>query len=582
MTPTPRPMKPHQAWPGLAATGALAVLALLAWNFGSMATLVAVGTAPVPFNDQWDAAYFPDGWPGNLFDLHNEHRPALGRLIGFLDWRFAAGGNQINAAFILLWFPLFALTLYGLACAAGAARMRAGLAAGLGLALMASGVQSEDLLWGFQTAFSGSFVFELVTLAAALASVSAKSPDRAWAAFSLCLLTSLCAVFSLASGLLVLPAVLALLLIAKAPNGMRLGYSLFAAAVIAGYFHGYPHGPGQFAALHHLGALVLYVMSYLAAGIRPPAIIAAALIGLFGVCLLTVNLMVAALKARRDPAWLRSGPGRAYLVLLLYALAIIGAAGMAAVGRSTLGVDQALSSRYGAASLCFWADLVVLCILTGQGRLRPLSIAGWALGGVLALHTATTQLRYFESAHAQRAERLNGMIAYDLGVRDHPTVFNVYPVQSTTVSGGLDARFEEIRRARRSIFAQVWPSHLGGPIGAWTQVATRCNGFAETRVLVAASKPVLEVKGWSWDKAKRRTPDLIVFTDSQDRTIGFGASGYPRKDAMKALHARGARYSGWHGFAAARPDQTLRAYAVELGAKPTACLFAVSTVVAGR
>jgi hypothetical protein len=76
--------------------------ALLFWNASTFGYLIWIGFSPLPFGDQWDASLFPEQCIGNLFGQHNEHRPALGRLIGWLDWYLADARNVINLSFIAL------------------------------------------------------------------------------------------------------------------------------------------------------------------------------------------------------------------------------------------------------------------------------------------------------------------------------------------------------------------------------------------------------------------------------------------------------------------------------------------------
>src|SRR5262249_12652043 len=78
---------------------AMVVGALLFWNAWTFAYIFWIGTSPLPFADQWDAALFPDRIIRNLFALHNEHRPVLGRLVDLLDWYLVDARNVVNAAF---------------------------------------------------------------------------------------------------------------------------------------------------------------------------------------------------------------------------------------------------------------------------------------------------------------------------------------------------------------------------------------------------------------------------------------------------------------------------------------------------
>ena len=60
-------------------------------------------------------------------------------------------------------------------------------------------------------------------------------------------------------------------------------------------------------------------------------------------------------------------------------------------------------------------------------------LAGVALGLVLAVLNAIQEPRYMPAVRAQYAARINGAIAYRLGVRTDPVVLNIYPVPQLVV-----------------------------------------------------------------------------------------------------------------------------------------------------
>jgi hypothetical protein len=144
------------------------------WSFGSTVYTALRFLSPVPVSDQWDTAYFPaEHFWQDLFSLHNEHRPALGRLVGLADWTFDAGRNGINIGFILLALAAFGAAMFNLARLAGASARTASALAAMALAIVSSGGQWENLLWGFQTAFVGSFACIMLALLSAALTVRA-------------------------------------------------------------------------------------------------------------------------------------------------------------------------------------------------------------------------------------------------------------------------------------------------------------------------------------------------------------------------------------------------------------------------
>jgi hypothetical protein len=183
---------------------------------------------------------------------------------------------------------------------------------------------------------------------------------------------------------------------------------------------------------------------------------------------------------------------------------------------------------------------------------------------------------YVAGASALRADRVNGLIAYDLGVRDDPSVLAVYPIRETVAAGALDARFRTLVAARRSIFAEDWPWRLGQPLGAWaTRDAKACSGVVDVHVALGSSSGALvRFEGWSVAARGGRPADLIVVTDSQDRVVGLGEPGYPRPDVAAARHSRAAQFSGFRATARGDDAAAMRVYGLEFGGRPRACELA--------
>ncbi len=264
----------------------LLVFSLLAWNALSSLYMMWAFASPLPIGDQWDSAYFPEDFARRLFALHNEHRPALGRLVGLADWYLANGRNGVNIAFIAFCFPVFAGALYGLLRLSEIAPRRALLITALAMAIQTSAEQWENLAWGFQTAFVGSFAFAALALSSAASAARAAAPARMGVLYALCLLSSFLSVFALASGLFTLIGVSILLFAADAPKTLKWSYPVLAAAVIAFYLNYYStpgdHSDPLLSISRPLG-LILYALTYLGAPFAPGGNIgAASVIGGFG------------------------------------------------------------------------------------------------------------------------------------------------------------------------------------------------------------------------------------------------------------------------------------------------------------
>jgi len=566
---------------------AIVVGALLFWNAWTFAYVFWIGTSPLPFADQWDASLFPDETIRNLFAQHNEHRPAWGRLVGLLDWYLADARNGVNAAFIAVCYPVFGLTLFKLVNTIVADWRRAAVFAGLASAIIVSAAQWENMLWGFQSHFVGSFVFALLALSfAARAAPPSQSPRRKTANVLLCLFASFFAVFSLASGLLVLPFVAALFFILGASPRLKYGYIVFAIAAFGIYFYGYAI-PSQHAnpltSLRGVWAAGDFTLAYVGSPFARGDPHVARAVGAAGLLALIVLIANAVIILAREPRLLQEPKGAADLVLLMFAVFIFCTGGVTALGRVIdFGIEGALAFRYATPAVFFWACLLAACLvqphLRRSGSSRILCWGGAVLGVALGATVAFQQRAYVASMYNKRADRFNAAIAYLLGIRNQPVVFHLYP-QAAVLAGHLDEPFQRLQRARKSIFTDDWAARLGTPLREWKpDLSSACRGAIDRRALVPdQATAISELAGWAWDDERRRVPDLIAFTDPRGLLIGFAAPGFRRVDVREQLSAVTSSASGWNGFVRADQTVTIHAYGVMLGRSNRACQFATSS-----
>jgi hypothetical protein len=566
---------------------AVAVGALLFWNVWTFAYMFWIGASPLPFGDQWDSSLFPDQCLPNLFALHNEHRPALGRLLSLLDWYLADARNGVNATFIAVCYPVFGLVLFKLVNTIVADWRRTAVIAGLASAIIVSAAQWENLLWGFQTTFVGSFVFALLALFfAARAAPPSQPPGWKTAHVLLCLLASFFAVFSLASGLLVLPLAAALFFLLGASPRLKYGYILFAIAVFGFYFYDYASPidhSNPLTALRDVWALGHFALAYVGSPFARGHIDAATAVGAAGALVLIVLSADAIVTLLREPRLPQTSKGAAYVVLLLFALFIFCAAGLTGLGRIRYGIGEALAPRYATPAVFFWGAVVAACLVQPDvrrtGRSRILRWGGAVLGVALASCVALQQRAYVANTYEKRVGRFNAAIEYLLGIRNRRELFQLYPVAPAVLAGHLDEPFRRLRRERKSIFAaEDWFARLGAPLREWKpDVSATCRGAIDRRTPVPdQAAAISELTGWAWDDERRRVPDLIVFTDAGGLVIGFAGPGLRRLDVRERQANVTSSATGWNGFARADRTASIHAYGVTLGRSDRACEFAPS------
>jgi hypothetical protein len=572
-------------------TCAAVIGALLLWNAATMLYMMWIGSSQVPFGDQWDTSLLPDESTRNLFALHNEHRPALSRLLGWLDWYVSDARNGATMTFIALCYPAFGLALFQLIKTIVGDWRRAAVFAALATATVVSAAQWENLLWGFESSFVGSFASALIALL--FATLAARQPQSVIArviAVIVCLITSWMAVFSLASGLFSLLFVTALLFVVGAPAKLKYGYTIFAAATLAFYLHGYS-SPGYHAnpivSLFHARTVIHFVFAYIGAPFAHGRENVATIIGMFGLLLLAIVVINSAIAFRRNQSLFRTPVGTAYVALLLFVLFIVFADGLTALGRINFGIEQALSSRYATPALMFWAALVSIYLvqpyMINSIVSRWIRLGGALLGLALAAKVAMAQQQYYPIARNLHAEKFKAAIAYVVGLRTHPAIISIYNILPALEEGHLDAPMQRLRADHKSIFAQEWPFKLGAPLSQWkSEHREGCLGYIDDRAIVidknaqAEGTPIAEVRGWAWDKVREEAPDLVVFTNDRDIIVGFAGLGAARPDVQHAQSSVTTEYAGWEGFVRADAATALRAYGVFLDGSERGCQFAMS------
>ena len=182
------------------------ILAIIAFciTFTLQAQLIHNFSVNIPFWDEWEdfpaiqAAYSDRSltWQ-QIFAPHNEHRPAVPRLItlglfGILDEWSPVAAMFVSAILVSFTAAIWAYTIRHIGAN--------GWATCLSALLLASPVQYQNITWGFQTCF---YVLTL-SLTMGVCKITLTSSVR-WRDVLIAMLAASCATFSLAAGLLLWP-----------------------------------------------------------------------------------------------------------------------------------------------------------------------------------------------------------------------------------------------------------------------------------------------------------------------------------------------------------------------------------------
>jgi hypothetical protein len=527
------------------------VAALLAVLFVAFAIVGAMASySPIPFWDMWSGyiGFFVnagDGGWASWWKPHNEHRIVFSRLLFWLDLKFFHGtiaflfvANLVLAALAAWLFMAMIRQTVPAPAHPGPGRV-VGAAV---VCLLFSWVQSENLGWGFQSAF---FFAQLVPLFAFYLLYRAQvTPTRRHLLFVAAAVAGFASLGTMANGVLVLPLMAVLAAILKFDRTRIAILAVLAAAAALLYFSGVSplrQRSGLGAAMGNpLGLLhytVLYLGSpfyYLPSGGRPAADLAGAFFLIGAACL----VVMAFLRVRVSPAESAGGVASALLVFVGY---IVATAFITGYGRLVLGVDQALSSRYTTAALMGWCALLVAGVsLARQDRIRWY---GSAVALLAVLLLVPRQMTVF-TPNPYPFERWISGLALEMGVRDDGQVGKVAPRIEQARSLAEKARKRGLsaygRPPLRGIRERIGQQQVALPAG-------RCQAHIESIGPVPGDERYRSVEGWIYRPVTKSAPAEVLLVDPAGRLVGYGFAGKWRPDVAKVL-GTDQRHIGFRGY----------------------------------
>ena len=350
---------PARVYPKYRLSGILAaVLALLPLAY--LIRMCILRHVDVPFWDDWEMVPRLEHMASGTLTLrdfwmqHNEHRPLvpvatmllLARLSGWnTGWEIA-----LNVALGVGIFAVFCAHLLTAWRDRGGAPM---WLLPLISVLVFSPVQWENWMWGWQmSALMG-------TLAAVLGTFLLSRPGGGGTgAFATTMACGVWSLYSFASGVVywAIGPIAILANPSKRPVMRLIAWTVTGAVTLGTYFYDY-HAPSQpslaasFGSIEAMRRFAQYVLTYLGTPVAGYDRRAAAVAG--AVLVLAFAWLVVRLRGlRRDPA---------FLFPALIGVQTLGIAAISAFGRASLGVEQAMSSRYCTFTIPMWC--AVSCLL---------------------------------------------------------------------------------------------------------------------------------------------------------------------------------------------------------------------------
>ena len=489
----------------------------------------------------------------DLIRAQSEHRIATTRLLLLIDSLYFGMSGRFVAVINGAGFLLLGLLLWRLAMQ-GVPRRAAGYVPGVAWAAFIAGTcQFENLMLAFQVQF-------VVTCCCALGAVwlfaaACDAPPKQRNGIVMAALgagLALLAVFSMGSGILLLPALIVLLWLRRAPRGVWAVFALWAVISLALELPVYfavrapvlpPHTAAQVpGALKVLALRALFSAGFLGSAVN----------GVPGMAIWVGFAGFAALLAfAAVPVWRRwrggaavAAPDAALLALAIFAAACGPAASVTL--RLMLGTGAAVASRYATMSLLFWAAI-------GGLLLRRRSAAGadawWERGAIVLAAAGLLYLvnlpSYAVRADYQRRSILAeaGLLANNIGVAGPIDVifFNGVPRIRAP------ARF--LHDAGLNIFApgQGPPAELLARLAAAAPGSLpACRGSVDQAMAIDSGAVLLN--GWLAGPDGHHTAPWIAVRDAAGRVAGTARALEERRDLTPEAGFKPPAYGFTAGF----------------------------------
>ncbi|PYE16626.1 hypothetical protein C7410_12967 [Paraburkholderia silvatlantica] len=498
--------------------------------------------SPVPFWDMWEhtVRFYTDILDGRwsaFLDQANEHRILISYALFWLDYRFFGGLSFFLIAVNVCLMGALWLCLCIAARSLLAERRRLFV---LCCALLAipcfSWLQSENINWGFQSQF---YLAYLLPLASLLCMASWLETPRAASRFVWAAIFAVLSAFTMANGLLAPPLLVVMLAVSDRCTWRRmLCLITIAIGTFAAYIYHYSAIPHQSAPLKRMAEFLLIFLGSPLGVIShslPLAMLAGAAV--IGACtFLAFQWMCGRV---RHPF---------YLALLLF-MAHVGAAGAAAsLGRSSYGIDTALSSRYETPILLLYSAMFLLFVYVNRAKAATIPVVC-----AISILTPLLILKFQWDAIGPTGpevarQKMQAALALNAGIDDREVIGRIYPQNDAIHVELIHQIAANAVQHDISIFAlpsmQMAREWIGKPVSARELVP--CLGSVDAVTPVASDPRHVRFHGWAFDAQTRQVPPM-AFIAEDNRVIGAVLTGIERPDVRAQIDHK-ASNAGFEGY----------------------------------
>jgi hypothetical protein len=503
--------------------------------------------SPVPFWDQWDGHIgfyqrFADNPLNALWSQHMEHRIVLSRVLFLIDLMIFRGGNAFLLVCNYLLAAGTAAVLIREYLRGHQTRASIWVIAGIALVISFAWIQGENLKWGFQSGSLGVNFFAIWAFA------QFSRPDSRAVNISAAMVLCVVATLTMGNGIAGFGVMLIQAFLQRRPVREYVVVAICGALTALAYYHNYhkPELPMDPAVAHVSLARLKFYVIFMGNPIFlvNQNLMTAALTGIVSVTVFTATVLYLFVKRTITP----------YRAFLIASYGFIAASAMGATSsRWMLGLVNAAAGRYTSPVLVSFAALALLLIDVVSNDKRRVAVAAAILCVMSYIGLGQRDLRNDTSGLFYRKMAVLGQ---KIG-QDRPDYDAlIYPANMHEIYM-KDAEYGA--RHRIGVYAEDWLRDAG-VVKFDPKLVDRdvCQGHVDA---TSGDKGKIVVGGWA--SAGHREDLLILITDDQNQTIGYGVTGQARPDVAKLIHGAPAD-SGWTAIATV-DHGPLSAYAYVLG-----------------